>query len=175
MTSLAPIFFSERLSEYQNTIAQSDPKYNEKLKEKELDDNYKEQMMEGCRVFAKELEKINEKKFFLTTGNQLKHHISGAENYTYFYTGCPELKKFISQFNSRDNNNQIKINEDDKFVNKILVNQEDVKNGQLHYELNYELNYELSYEVKDEYKSEYSRLKYDKIPQPPSKDNVFFG
>jgi hypothetical protein len=169
MTSMAPIFFSERLHEYQKSIAQSDPEFDQKLKEKELDDKYKEQMMEGCRVFAKKLENINDKKFILGSSSSLKYTISGAENYDYIYTGCPELKKFIAQFNCKTKSNQIKINVNDKFINKIVVNEEDVKNGKLNYELSYELKY------KDEYKSEYPRSGYIKVPQPPSKDNVFFG
>jgi hypothetical protein len=169
MTSLTHIFFGERLREYQNTIASSDPKYNEKLKEKELDDKYKDQMMEGCRVFAKKLEDINDKKFSLGLSSSLKYTIPGSENYDYIYTGCPELKKFIAQFNSKNKSNQIKINVNDKFVNKISVNEEDVKNGKLNYELSYELEY------KDVYKSGYPHSGYDKVPQPPSKDNVFFG
>jgi hypothetical protein len=169
MTSMAPIFFSERLREYQNSIAKSDPVYDQKLKEKELDDKYKEQMMEGCRVFAKKLENINDKKFILGMSSSLKYTISGADKYEYIYTGCPELKKFIAQFNSKNKSNQIKINVNDKFVNEISVNEDDVKNGKLNYELSYKLEY------KDEYKSGYPRSGYVKVPQPPSKDNVFFG
>ena len=169
MSSFAPIFFSERLREYQESIARSDPKYNEKLKEKELYTKYQDQMMEGCRIFTKELEKINDKKFLLSTSNHLKFHIPGAENHEYIYTGCPELKNFIAQFNSKNKLNQIKINKNDKFVNKMTVNEEDVKNGKLNYELSYELEY------KDEYKSGYPRSGYIKVPHPPSKDNVFFG
>jgi hypothetical protein len=116
MTSLTHIFFGERLREYQNTIASSDPKYNEKLKEKELDDKYKDQMMEGCRVFAKKLEDINDKKFSLGLSSSLKYTISGADKYEYIYTGCPELKKFIAQFNSKNKLNQIKINVNDNSV-----------------------------------------------------------
>jgi hypothetical protein len=126
MTSLEHIFYDECLREYQNEIASLDPKYNKKLKEKELDDKYKDKMMEGCRVFAKELENINKKKFTLGSSSSLIYTFIGAENYEYIYTECPELKKFIAQFNSKNKSNQIKIN--DKFVNKISVNVEDVKN-----------------------------------------------
>jgi hypothetical protein len=170
MTSLAPLFFNERLHEYQNSIAKSDPVYEQKLKEKELDDKYKEQMMEGCRFFVKELKNINDKKFSIGFKHDLAFQIATDKETKskYFYTGCPELKKFIDEFNSKDKNNQIHFNKKDKFVNKISVNEEDVKNGKLNYELSYELEY------KDEYKSEYPRSGYVKIPDPPSKDSVFF-
>lgn len=169
MTSFAPLFFSERLREYQDSIARSDPGYDQKLKEKELNTKYMDKMEEGCRIFAKELEKINSKKFSLTTNNHLKFHIPGAENHEYIYTGCPELKNFIAQFNSKNKSNQIKFNKNDKFVNKISVIEEDVKNGNLNYELSYELEYKV------EYKSSGTQSGNVNVPHPPSKDNVFFG
>ena len=172
MSSFAPIFFSERLREYQESIARSDPGYDEKLKEKELYAKYQDQMMEGCRIFTKELEKINEKNFSPGFTHSLIYRILNTDSTKkseYIYTGCPELKKFIAQFNSKNQDNQIKINKNDKFVNKITVNKEDVKNGKLNYELSYELEY------KDEYQKNGNRSGYIKVPQPPSKDNLFFG
>jgi hypothetical protein len=115
MTSFAPIFFNQRLHDYQKKVATNDPDYDAKLKERELDNNYKERMEEGCRVFASRLNKINDQNFWMGYKNSLN-------NNQYVYTGCPELKKFISQFNSQNKNNQIKINTKDKFVNKIQVN-----------------------------------------------------
>lgn len=172
MSSLAPIFFHERLREYQESIARSDPGYDEKLKEKELNTKYQDQMMEGCKIFTKELENINEKKFSPGSTQSLIYrilNIDNTKNSEYIYTGCPELKKFIAQFNSKNKDNQIKFNKNDKFVNKITVNKEDVKNGKLNYELSYELEYKV------EYQSSGTRSGNVKVPHPPSKDNVFFG
>lgn len=166
---VGPMFFSERLREYQESIAHLEPDYDSKLKEKELNEKYKDKMIEGCRIFVKELEKINDKKFFLSTGNYLKFHIPGAENSEYIYTGCPELKKFITQFNSINKDNQIKLNEDDKFINKITINEEDVKNEKLNYELSYELAYKTVF-VKG-----FKKYGIIEVFHPPSKDNVFFG
>lgn len=173
MSSFAgPMFFSERLREYQESIAHSDPGYNEKLKEKELHTKYQDQMMEGCRIFVKELENINKKKFSPGFTRSLVYGIlntNDTKNSEYIYTGCPELQKFIAQFNSKNKDNQIKMNENDKFINKITVNKEDVKNGKLNYELSYELKYKV------EYQSSYPRSGNVNVPQPPSKDNVLFG
>lgn len=169
---VGPMFFSERLREYQESIARSDPGYNEKLKEKELHTKYQDQMMEGCRIFVKELENINEKKFYPGYTHSLIYRIlntDNTKNSEYIYTGCPELKKFIAQFNSMNKDNQIKMNKNDKFVNKITVNKEDVKNGKLNYELSYELEYKV------EYQSSGTRTGNVNVPHPPSKDNVFFG
>jgi hypothetical protein len=170
MTSMAPIFFSERLREYQKSIAKSDPEFDQKLKEKELDDKYKDQMMEGCRIFVNQIQNINDKKFSLGYNHDLAFQIPTDKETKskYFYTGCPELKKFIDEFNSKDKNNQILFYKD-KFVNKISIYENDIKNGKLNYELSYDLDYN------DVYKSGYLRPRYVKIPDPPSKDNVFFG
>ena len=168
----APLFFSERLREYQESIARSDPGYDQKLKEKDLDTKYMDKMEEGCRIFVKELENINEKKFSPDYTQSLIYrilNIDNTKNSEYIYTGCPELKKFIAQFNSKNKNNQIKFNKNDKFVNKITVNKEDVKNGKLNYELSYELEYKV------EYQSSGTRSGNVNVPHPPSKDNVFFG
>ena len=121
MSIYTPIFFSERLHEYQQIMAKKDPDFEKKLKEKELDNDYKNNMEKGCRIFAKELEKINEKIYSVGYKSSLNYHIPNAKNHTYFYTGCQELKNFISHFNSK-HNNQIIIN-NDKFVIKILVNE----------------------------------------------------
>ena len=167
---MAPIFFSERLREYQKSIAKSDPEFDQKLKEKELDDKYKDQMMEGCRIFVNQIQNINDKKFSLGYNHDLAFQIPTDKETKskYFYTGCPELKKFIDEFNSKDKNNQILFYKD-KFVNKISIYENDIKNGKLNYELSYDLDYN------DVYKSGYLRPRYVKIPDPPSKDNVFFG
>jgi len=170
MTSFSgPMFFSERLREYQKSVAHVDPDFDRKLKQQELEQKYMDKMEEGCRVFAKELENINVKELSLTVKNSLKYKVKGAENSEYIYTGCPELKKFISHFNSKNNLNQIKLNGTEKFVNKISVNEDDVKNNKLNYELSFELDY------KDEYKSGGTWSGNVKVPNPPSKDNVFFG
>lgn len=169
MTSLAPLFFNQRLHEYQKKVATNDPEYDAKLKERELDDKYKEHMKEGCRVFASRLGIINDTNFHIGYKHSLEFINDDDDKKTYFYTGCPELKNFISQFNAQNKNNQIKLNDKDKFVNKIQVNEADIKNDQLNYELSYELEYNTVF------KSGYPRSGNVNVPNPPSKDNVFFG
>jgi hypothetical protein len=73
MTTHVPVFFSHRLNDYQKSVAKNDDTYDAKLKEKELDNNYKDKMEEGCRVFASELEKINDIKFSVGYKNSLKY------------------------------------------------------------------------------------------------------
>jgi hypothetical protein len=161
----------ERVREYEEMLSWTDKEFKQKFLEKELNESYKDHMEKGCRIFTNQLENINNKSFILDHKHSLNDPLkkNDSEIYgksKYFYTGCPELEKFINEFNSKNESNQIHLDKKLQFVNKISVNANDIKNGNLNYNLSYDVE-----RITDGYGYTRGISSFDY----PSKDNVFFG